>query len=761
MRRGWLVLGLIGIALPLVFVLPDPRTSHSDTPAPLPATPAFNPFDSIRTNVADYVWPTDAGRIITSTFGEYRRTHFHAGIDISTGDRTGYKVFASRGGSVARVIVDADGYGKALFIRHRDGYTTTYAHLQRFAPRIEARVRAEQKKLERYPVDISSRWDEFPVAQGEVIAYTGDTGSGSPHLHFEIRDENMNAVNPMLCPNLRINDGSPPTIRKVAVIPLGGRSRVDGASEPAVLVPTEKNSASTSLPHPFHLSGSGGIAIYARGRSPETRYTHGVYRHRLFLDGQLLYSVTLDRVPVRETQQIRFYYDRELLAEGQGRFERLFAEGRNGLPFVSPGGPGAGVIDASRLTEGPHLLSVLCEDISGNRSTINGTLFADHSPELSVELDDSQILVKTNRADSVTRVFIEGKNLTEKSWTPLTAGDGFDPASASLSLPRRSISYDFLRTQAENARGSKSRPGFIALRTFPGAAGGMQIEHETLAGMIRLLISTNGAFTSPPTVTVAEGPTTQAVLTEQLDVNRFAGFFTPSGSFSGPRRILVRAGVNGAPTDAATEFALYPIVPGRSGSIQLDGGNLVLRYDANAVYDTIYLECQTTEEEGVRVYTLMPETSVLRDGIEISLRSASAAPHQGLFSRQASSWSLLSGGEKSSGGVFTAMLRRALGDVSVMADDAPPEISAVRITSQPGRTITARFRYYDNLAGVDYHELKTYIDEKFVIPEIDGEHRRALIKPGSPLARGSHRLTIRLKDSLGNTSTLEQPFVVR
>ncbi len=761
MRRGWLVLGLISVALPLVFVLPVSRLTDSEPPAPPPAPAAFNPFDSIRTNVADYIWPTDAGRIITSTFGEYRRTHFHSGIDISTGDRTGYKVFASRGGTVARVVVDADGYGKALFIRHPDGYTTVYAHLQRFSPRIEARVQSEQKRLEQYPVDITCRPGEFPISRGELVAYTGDTGSGSPHLHFEIRDENMNAVNPMLCPDLRVNDGFPPTIRKVAVIPLGGLSGVDGSSESTVFAPARTNSPGTALPHPIHLSGNGGIAVYARDRSPETRYTHGVYRHRLFLDGRLLYAVTLDRVPVRETQQIRFYYDRALLAEGQGRFERLFEENRSALPFVSPRGPGAGVIDASRLAEGPHLLRILCEDISGNRSEINGTLFADHPPDLSIELDDSQLLIKTKPSDSVARVFVQGRNFTETRWTPLTSGDGFDPARGELTLPRRTVPFDFLRAQAESAKGSRSRPRFIALRAPSAAAGGIRIEHETIGGNVRLLLSTNGAFTSPPTISVAEGTTTRAIHAEALDVDRYEGFFTPIDSFWGPRRILVRAGVNGATSDAGTEFSIFPIVPGTSRSIELDNGNLVLRYDAKAVYDTIYLECQTTVEEGNRVYTLLPETAVLRDGIGVSIRSSSGSPHQGLFCRQASSWSLLSGGGTSSGGVFTGTLKRVLGDVSVMADNEPPEISAVQIKTLPGRTFAARFRYYDNLAGVDYQEVKTYLDGKFVIPEIDGEHRRVHIKPGGPLARGSHRLTIRLKDSLGNTNTVEQRFLVR
>ncbi len=91
----------------------------------LPAAPGMNTAaapavlsDSIRTDFSDYIWPTDAGTIITSTFAEFRTMHFHGGIDISTGDRTGYNVFASRDGYVSRIYISPNGYGKMLFVRH-------------------------------------------------------------------------------------------------------------------------------------------------------------------------------------------------------------------------------------------------------------------------------------------------------------------------------------------------------------------------------------------------------------------------------------------------------------------------------------------------------------------------------------------------------------------------------------------------------------------------------------------------------------------
>src|SRR5512134_1440768 len=93
-------------------------------------------FDSLRTDLRDYAWPTDASRKMSSAFASFRTMHFHAGIDVSTNGRTGYKVFASRDGFVSRISVSPYGYGKLLHVRHPDGFTTVYAHLKGFSREI-------------------------------------------------------------------------------------------------------------------------------------------------------------------------------------------------------------------------------------------------------------------------------------------------------------------------------------------------------------------------------------------------------------------------------------------------------------------------------------------------------------------------------------------------------------------------------------------------------------------------------------------------
>ncbi|MBU2636801.1 MAG: hypothetical protein KJ963_06930, partial [Bacteroidetes bacterium] len=37
----------------------------------------YEKFEKLETDLKDYIWPTDASTRITSTFAEYRSTHFH------------------------------------------------------------------------------------------------------------------------------------------------------------------------------------------------------------------------------------------------------------------------------------------------------------------------------------------------------------------------------------------------------------------------------------------------------------------------------------------------------------------------------------------------------------------------------------------------------------------------------------------------------------------------------------------------------------
>ena len=175
-----------------------------------------------------FMSPLDITLVLSGSFAELRSNHFHSGLDIKTKGKVGFKTYASAEGYVSRIKISRYGYGKALYITHPNGYTTVYAHLQKFAPKIEAYVKKQQYKKETFELELFPKAEELKISSKEVIAYTGNTGgSGGPHLHFEIIDQQERPINPMLF-GFDIKDTTKPVVHELYGYPLSEGSHING-----------------------------------------------------------------------------------------------------------------------------------------------------------------------------------------------------------------------------------------------------------------------------------------------------------------------------------------------------------------------------------------------------------------------------------------------------------------------------------------------------------------------------------------------------
>src|SRR3546814_11070 len=135
---------------------------------------------------------------LSGTFGELRSNHFHTGLDFKTRQTTGHPVHAAADGYISRLGESPWGYGKAVYINHPNGFTTVYGHLDRFMPAAAARMKEYQYNNETFTANIIFPPDELPVKKGDIIAWSGNSGSsGGPHSHFEIREHigNTHTIN--------------------------------------------------------------------------------------------------------------------------------------------------------------------------------------------------------------------------------------------------------------------------------------------------------------------------------------------------------------------------------------------------------------------------------------------------------------------------------------------------------------------------------------------------------------------------------------
>ncbi len=117
--------------------------------------PTLWPLKGVRGNITQYFGPN-----IHPFTG---RWYLHKGIDIAWG--YGVPIVSTANGTVQSIVNDPRGFGLFIIIKHKYGFYTRYAHLQRVVVQKGQYVR-----------------------RGQVIGYMGNSGlSTGPHLHYEVR----------------------------------------------------------------------------------------------------------------------------------------------------------------------------------------------------------------------------------------------------------------------------------------------------------------------------------------------------------------------------------------------------------------------------------------------------------------------------------------------------------------------------------------------------------------------------------------------
>jgi hypothetical protein len=259
-----------------------------------------------------YVWPLELPRQLTSSFAEYRSGRFHAGIDLRTGE-IGKAVYAADAGYVERVRSSPFGYGKAIYLRLDDGNTIVYGHLDSFEEPLAAYVRQAQHAAESYEVDLYPQRGQFPIARGQLIARSGNTGIGHPHLHYEIRDNAGRLINPRLL-GITWTDKSPPTPRAVAVVPEGPGSWINGDLRPVVL-PVRQTRPGAYVTDPIRVTGSAGVAVDVIDPAHGNRL--GVWRIVTALNEQETFRIQHDLFSYDTTHHAAVSYHPYLARDGR------------------------------------------------------------------------------------------------------------------------------------------------------------------------------------------------------------------------------------------------------------------------------------------------------------------------------------------------------------------------------------------------------------------------------------------------------------
>lgn len=312
---------------------------------------------------------------LAGSFGELRSNHFHSGIDFRTNQRIGYPVYAPADGFISRLRVQNSGFGLALYINHPNGYTTVYGHLSRFNPKIAQIVKNIQYKKTSYEIDEFPSSDLIPVRKGEVIAYTGNTGSsGGPHLHFEIRDTKTEAtINPQLL-GISIPDDVPPIIHAMYVYRLNGKPFNEFTPKQYFQVAGGKGIYKLNQVSTINLSGEVGFGIVVNDRHNGASGNNGAYSIELEVDDIKVYTSALERFTFDVSKAINSHIDYPTYLRTKQSIQKSFVDPGNPLPIYFNS------VNSGRINfnDGKtHKVKYTISDARGNKTTLAFNVFAD------------------------------------------------------------------------------------------------------------------------------------------------------------------------------------------------------------------------------------------------------------------------------------------------------------------------------------------------------------------------------------------------
>ncbi|MFN3487994.1 MAG: M23 family metallopeptidase [Emticicia sp.] len=332
-----------------------------------------------------FMFPIQPGQqaSLSGGFGDLRTNHFHAGIDIRTGGVEGYQVYAAAEGYVSKIRVMRGGYGNVIYITHPNGYTTVYGHLKNFNARIEQYVRQEEYNQQTWDIELSPSPNDLPVRKGEIVAIGGNTGaSGGPHLHFEIRDEAENAINPLQFGFWEIQDSQAPVIERVILKTLNAYSRVNGEFGRVSIAPTRTSDGNYSIPAVIKAHGTIGLELNTYDRSQTSPFRLGVTDVEVKIDGYTSYKLNLEKMPFDISKDINVHIDYDIAESNGVRIQKCYVADGNRLSiYETDQNQGKIVVRDEEI----HRISVEVKDTYGNTSTMNFSIQGDQPNETFAE----------------------------------------------------------------------------------------------------------------------------------------------------------------------------------------------------------------------------------------------------------------------------------------------------------------------------------------------------------------------------------------
>ena len=740
--------------------------------------------------VGQYHWPMAARPALTSTFGEYRPGRFHAGLDLKTWGKEGFPVLAVSDGYVWRLRTSPWGYGRVIYLVLRDGRTVVYAHLSRFAPALAALVESEQERKGAYSVNLFLKPGQVTVARGETVGFSGSSGTGVPHLHFELRDASQRPINPLLN-GFPVEDTLSPTIKSLALVPLNAEARVAGECAPRVVgVRWNRKPKRYLASGAVDIQGAVGVAVETYDRADASRLSNrlAVHRLRLLVDGEEVFQTTYDSFSYDQIHQVELDRNFQLREQGLGRFHNLFRAPGNRLPLYGRYEIGDGVLraggalpaDGDGLPPGHHRLQVIVSDAAGNPSEARLDVRVVRSPdvvEASAEAEgDSVRLAGRAVGEGTIEVTFESSPDGGETWGGRGRLRPDSGEEAVMNLPGRDGTLYRIR-----ARGRNGLESFRTCAPFQPAVGAavdsmFACTPTFYRDYAIVRIDADRVLATAPRLRARwDGGREAELRVRQRSLKTYEAHLVFDPAEKGKVRITASAiGMQGEAGHQTIMVEQQPVeISG--GRIRSGDGMAEARLDSNAVYERLFGRVLVVgSPEGVPaaglVYRFSPGGVPFdrRDRAVVSIRypAGFGRPERlGLYELgDDNAWSFVDNRLDPESGALWARVSH-FSTYALLGDEVPPEIADLR--PAPGGSLSDRrpvlsATLRDAMSGIGREEdISVLLDGRRLVFEYDPEKDRVTARPRQALRPGPHTLEVRVRDRSGNEARGSSAFTVR
>lgn len=343
--------------------------------------------------------PVDYQITLAGNFGEPRPNHFHGGLDIKTDNVEGKHIYTIGDGYVSRLTVGIDGFGNAVYVTHPEGYTSIYCHLKKFSPKLERMVHRTGKRGEQ--IDIHFTPLDFPVAQGQLIAISGNTGhSTGPHLHLEIHDtRTWDMMDPLDFLSPFVNDSVAPKAHSVMACPVAGEGSFNGGSNKQTF-----GFSSNRVEQELTAWGKVGFALWADDYMQNIYNHYGIRETILMVDDKEIFRSNVCRIPVFSNRQVNAWGDYQHWQHNKTWYMRSYIPKGVTLPILHADENNGYVLFNE---ERPYQFTYILRDFMGNESQYAFTVMGKKQ-----EIPAISPLCYNVRYDRLSLISLPGMQLT-------------------------------------------------------------------------------------------------------------------------------------------------------------------------------------------------------------------------------------------------------------------------------------------------------------------------------------------------------------